>query len=62
MGALCGTMFALYALALALPGVREFFELSAPDAAIAASAVVGAALAIFTMALTGLAPRGRGRR
>ncbi|HEX7299543.1 MAG TPA: HAD-IC family P-type ATPase [Solirubrobacteraceae bacterium] len=54
--ALCGALGGLYALALALPAAREFFELSTPTAAILGGAAGGAAVAICALALSGFTP------
>ncbi len=47
---LCAAMLALYALVLAFPSSREFFELSVPNAAIILSALGGSLLAILGLA------------
>jgi cation-transporting ATPase E len=54
--ALCAAMAALYALALALPSARTFFDLASPTAAILGGAAGGAAVAICALALSGFTP------
>jgi magnesium-transporting ATPase (P-type) len=51
---MCALLLAAYVLALALPFVREFFELAAPTVEIAGTAVAGAAIAIAGLELMGL--------
>jgi hypothetical protein len=47
---------ALYAVALVIPPVRRFFELSAPDLGIVITAVCGSALSLFALYLSGFTP------
>jgi cation-transporting P-type ATPase E len=56
VGALCAVLAALYALALALPAARDFFELAAPNAAILGGAAGGTAIAICALVLSGFTP------
>jgi magnesium-transporting ATPase (P-type) len=49
---LCLAMLALYALCLAFPGPREFFELAVPGALAVASALAGAGMAAAGLWLT----------
>jgi magnesium-transporting ATPase (P-type) len=56
VGALCAVLAALYALALALPAVRDFFELAAPNAAVLGGAAGGTAIAICALVLSGFTP------
>ncbi len=51
--ALCGVLFALYCLALALPVTREFFSLHVPNLAIVVSSIGGIGLAVAILFLTG---------
>ena len=51
---MCALLLVAYALALALPFVREFFELAAPSVEIVATAVAGAAIALAGLELMGL--------
>jgi P-type E1-E2 ATPase len=53
---LCACLAAAYAAALAVPGVRDFFELAAPTPAIVATALIGAALAILGLLASGFPP------
>ncbi len=50
--ALCLGLLAVYLLALVLP-TRHFFELAVPNVAIVVVSIVGAALSVFTLWLTG---------
>jgi magnesium-transporting ATPase (P-type) len=50
---LCLVLYALYWLALALPGTRDFFELAVPSAAIILSSIGGVALSILGLFFTG---------
>jgi magnesium-transporting ATPase (P-type) len=52
VGLLCASLLAVYVVMLALPGVRDFYELAAPDPATLLMIVVGAALAIGFLWLT----------
>jgi cation-transporting P-type ATPase E len=52
VGALAGAMLVLYALVLALPGMREFFALTAPGAGAVVIALAGSALAVAGLWLT----------
>jgi cation-transporting P-type ATPase E len=49
---LCGVLFALYLVVLALPAMRDFFELVVPDGATLLMAAVGAGLSIGFLWLT----------
>ncbi|HXV95034.1 MAG TPA: HAD-IC family P-type ATPase, partial [Gaiellaceae bacterium] len=49
---LCLTLLAAYCVVLALPGMREFFELAVPGPAAWVTALVGAVLAILGLWLT----------
>jgi magnesium-transporting ATPase (P-type) len=49
---LCLALLGLYALVLAVPGAREFFELAVPGPAACVTAVVGAGLAVAGLWLT----------
>jgi cation-transporting ATPase E len=51
---MCAALAALYALALALPFVRDFFELAAPSLEIVATSLVGASIAVAGLELMGL--------
>jgi P-type E1-E2 ATPase len=51
--ALCVVLYALYWLALAIPGTRHFFELAVPNVAVLACSVFGVALAIVGLWFTG---------
>lgn len=55
---LCLVLGTFYALALALPVTRDFFELAVPTAAIVATAVVGSAIAIGGLLASGFPPSG----
>jgi hypothetical protein len=46
---LCALMFALFALALVVPFLRSFYELSTPTGQIVVSWVVGTVLAVGLM-------------
>lgn len=50
---LCALLGLLYVLAIALPLTREFFQLAAPSAQAAATAVFGAAVAIVALLTSG---------
>ena len=50
--ALCLTMLALYGVVLALPGMREFFELAVPGVTACLTALGGAGLAVAGLWLT----------
>jgi magnesium-transporting ATPase (P-type) len=50
--ALCAALLAIYALAIALPATRGFFELHVPNAAMALTAAGGVVLSIIGLALT----------
>jgi cation-transporting ATPase E len=52
VGALCLALYALYWVVLALPSLREFFEVAAPDLPIVICSIAGAALAVTGLALT----------
>ena len=54
VAALCAALLATYAVALALPFIRDFFELAAPSVDIVATAVAGAAIAVAGLELMGL--------
>jgi cation-transporting P-type ATPase E len=54
VAAMCVALAAAYALVLALPFARDFFELAAPDLTIVATAAVGAAIAVAGLELMGL--------
>jgi cation-transporting ATPase E len=54
--ALCAAMAGLYALCLALPAAREFFDLAAPTLAILGGAAGGAAISLCALALSGFTP------
>ena len=60
---LCVTLLGVYAVVLALTGMREFFELALPGPAAWATAVVGAGLAVLGLWLTDerFTPGGRAR-
>jgi cation-transporting P-type ATPase E len=47
---------AVYVVALAIPGVRGFFDLAAPDLTIAATAICGSLLSLFALYLSGFTP------
>jgi cation-transporting P-type ATPase E len=52
VGALCAALLALYLVVLSLPGWRDFFELSSPDALVIICSIAGTALAVGGLALT----------
>jgi cation-transporting P-type ATPase E len=52
VGLLCATLFSVYILVLALPGLRAFFELGVPHLGTVVMAIVGSALAIGFLWLT----------
>ena len=52
VGLLCGTLFGVYALIIALPGLRDFYELAVPNLAALVLIGLGAALAIGFLWLT----------
>jgi magnesium-transporting ATPase (P-type) len=54
---LCVVLGGLYALALALPVTRDFFELAPPSVPILATAVVGSAIAVGGLLASGFPPR-----
>jgi hypothetical protein len=54
---MCAALLIAYAATLALPPVREFFELVAPSFEIVATALVGAAIAVAGLELMGLRER-----
>ncbi len=51
---------AVYVVVLATPGVRHFFELAPPNAAIVLTAVCGSLLSIFALHLSGFSPGAAG--
>ena len=55
---MCVALLAAYALTLALPAAREFFELAVPTIEIVLTAVVGAAIAVAGLKLMGLRTAG----
>jgi P-type E1-E2 ATPase len=57
VGGMCAALLIAYAATLALPPVREFFELVAPSFEIVATALVGAAIAVAGLELMGLRER-----
>ena len=52
VGGLCGALFLVYLLVLALPGTREFFELAVPNPASVVLILVGSGIAIGFLWLT----------
>jgi P-type E1-E2 ATPase len=52
VGALCGALFAVYLLVLALPAARDFFELVVPSPAAIVTIALGSALAVAFLVLT----------
>jgi cation-transporting P-type ATPase E len=54
--ALCAVLAGLYALCLALPSARSFFDLAVPNAAILGAAAGGAVVAVVALALSGFTP------
>jgi P-type E1-E2 ATPase len=54
VAAMCAVLAAVYIAVLALPAVRDFFELAAPSLEILATAVAGAAIAVAGLELMGL--------
>jgi hypothetical protein len=54
---MCAALATLYVAALQVPGTRRFFELTAPDAGMIATAVLASALAIGALALCGFSLR-----
>ena len=52
VGGLCGALFLVYLLVLALPGTREFFELAVPNPASVVLILLGAGIAIGFLWLT----------
>jgi len=54
VGFMCVALAAVYAGALALPPVREFFELAAPSLEIVLTALVGASISVAGLELMGL--------
>jgi cation-transporting P-type ATPase E len=56
VGGGCATLAALYALALALRPVREFFALAPVTPGLLATVLVGAALSVGALALAGFSP------
>jgi magnesium-transporting ATPase (P-type) len=54
---LCVALGGLYALALAVPVTRDFFELATPSVAILATAVIGSAIAVGGLLASGFPPR-----
>jgi magnesium-transporting ATPase (P-type) len=59
---LCVVLLMLFALALALPAVRDFFELAAPSAPILITAILGSAIAVSGLLASGFPPRARPAR
>jgi magnesium-transporting ATPase (P-type) len=55
---LCVALGSAYALALALPSTRDFFELAVPTAAIVVTAIVGSAIAVSGLLASGFPPAG----
>jgi magnesium-transporting ATPase (P-type) len=53
---LCAGLVALYAVALSLPSMRDFFNLAAPTPAIVATALAGATLAVLGLLASGFPP------
>ena len=60
VGAMCLILIAVYAIALAIPPVRDFFRLVPPGAEGVACIALGLVLAAAGLALAGIRP-GRGR-
>jgi P-type E1-E2 ATPase len=58
VGGMCVALLAAYAVTLALPATRDFFELSVPTVEIVVTAVVGAAIAVAGLELMGLRTAG----
>jgi hypothetical protein len=56
VGAMCARLALLYALALAFPFSRDFFELSVPGPELVAMALAGAAIAVLALYLSGFVP------
>jgi P-type E1-E2 ATPase len=56
IGALCGALGGFYALALALPATRRFFELAPPTVGMLATSVIAAVLAGAALAVAGFTP------
>jgi hypothetical protein len=52
VAALCGSLFVLFLLVVALPGPREFFDLARPSVGGWLAAILGSALAIGFLWLT----------
>jgi magnesium-transporting ATPase (P-type) len=56
IGAMCAALAGLYALALALPATRDFFELAPPGAGMLATAIVASLVSIGALAIAGFTP------
>jgi cation-transporting P-type ATPase E len=56
VGAMCGGLVALYALALALPFTRDFFELAVPGPEVVAMSLAGTGIAVLALYLSGFTP------
>ncbi|HEX7611024.1 MAG TPA: HAD-IC family P-type ATPase, partial [Solirubrobacteraceae bacterium] len=56
VGAMCAALAGVYAVVLATPALRHFFQLSAPTAGMLATAAVAALLSIGALALAGYVP------
>ncbi|TMK38226.1 MAG: HAD family hydrolase [Actinobacteria bacterium] len=61
VAALCAALAGAYVLALLTPWTRHFFSLTVPTAAVIATALVGAGIAIAALEATGLGARARGQ-
>jgi magnesium-transporting ATPase (P-type) len=59
---LCLALGGLYAVALAVPVTRDFFELAVPTAGILATAIVGSAIAVGGLLASGFPPAAQGDR
>ena len=60
VGAMCAVLAGVYALVLALPATRHFFQLSAPTAGMIATALVASLLSVTALALAGYLPSASG--
>jgi cation-transporting ATPase E len=56
VGAMCAALAGVYAVVLATPALRSFFQLSAPTAGMLATAAVATLLSIVALALSGYVP------
>jgi hypothetical protein len=58
----CGVLFGLYIFGLLIPESRSFFELAVPNPSGIVTAVIGAAIAIAGLEVTGLTQARPARR